>query len=53
MKRREMFIPYLEMVTEPQGMPVRMTNLEAAHRSQDPISVTRRIRQEQSSTRRS
>ncbi|KUN00046.1 type I-U CRISPR-associated protein Cas7 [Streptomyces yokosukanensis] len=34
-KRREMFIPHLEMVTESHGMPVRMTSLEAPHRSRD------------------
>ncbi|QDQ14175.1 type I-U CRISPR-associated RAMP protein Csb1/Cas7u [Streptomyces spectabilis] len=34
-RRREVFIPYLEMVTESYGMPVRMTSLEAPHRSRD------------------
>jgi CRISPR-associated protein Csb1 len=34
-KRREAFIPHLEMATESHGVPVRMTSLEAPHRSRD------------------
>ncbi|MBC9715705.1 type I-U CRISPR-associated protein Cas7 [Streptomyces sp. TRM66268-LWL] len=31
----EVFIPHLEMATESEGMPVRMTSLDAPHRSRD------------------
>jgi CRISPR-associated protein Csb1 len=34
-KRRKVFIPHLEMATESHGVPVRMTSLEAPHRSRD------------------
>ncbi|MEU4347006.1 type I-U CRISPR-associated RAMP protein Csb1/Cas7u [Streptomyces sp. NPDC023838] len=34
-RRQTAFIPHLEMVTESLGVPVRMTSLEAPHRSRD------------------
>uniref|UniRef100_UPI0035716755 type I-G CRISPR-associated protein Cas7 n=1 Tax=Streptomyces atratus TaxID=1893 RepID=UPI0035716755 len=34
-RRQGLFIPHLELTTEAEGMPVRITSLEAPHRSRD------------------
>ncbi|MGY3056836.1 CRISPR-associated protein Csb1 [Streptomyces sp. TE3672] len=34
-RRQDLFIPHLELTTEAEGMPVRITSLEAPHRSRD------------------
>ncbi|RKN03118.1 type I-U CRISPR-associated RAMP protein Csb1/Cas7u [Streptomyces radicis] len=35
MERGEVFVPHLVLATEAEGVPVRMTSLEAPHRSRD------------------
>ncbi|MFI9630523.1 type I-U CRISPR-associated RAMP protein Csb1/Cas7u [Streptomyces sp. NPDC052042] len=34
-RRQDLFIPHLELTTEAEGMPVRITSMEAPHRSRD------------------